>query len=342
MSSLSNVQPLHCLPNVQWRLKVDDCSLSKGPQSVAAVGTAPGKTSQGSVASTRATSPSSSIASSEEVSASNDSGELARRRGHKVLCLTELIVDEDADGGSPSANSSTSSSDAASVNSTRCAPYTPQMMSFSPPTSTGNAKPRALPAINEIPPIPAMGVVTNQVAERSMMRTSPVRIDASQRSAPVRLGGAAAGGDASQRKAPCAKGFHAGATGGDASKRTPAAGRVSLGTAVIGGDASQRSPPACMNHKAECDYARRCSPSNQFQQGFISTCPVSSGDSSCPCSAQDASQRAPAGSPAVNLGDGCNDALKSWLSGSCCDSSPQSSAELAQMLLAAQPESYED
>merc|ERR1712072_917983 len=118
-----------------------------------------------------------------------------------------------------------------------------------------------------------MGVITNQVAERSMMRTSPVRIDASQRSAPFasRLGGAAAGGDASQRKAPWAKGFHAGAGGGDASKRTPAAGRVSLGVAVIGGDASQRSPPACM--MAERDHAHQCCPSNQFQQGVVSTCP---------------------------------------------------------------------
>jgi len=200
------------------------------------------------------------------------------------------------------------------------------MMSFSPlprnTTMDGNS--RALPVISEPQATPAKGTLANQVVEHSMMRTSPVRIDASQRSAPVRLGGAAAGGDASQRQAPCAKGFHAGAPGGDASKRTPAAGRVSLGVAVIGGDASQRSPPASMNHKAESDYAHQCCPSNQFQQGVVSTCPGSTG------------------SPAVNFADGCNDALKSWLSGSCCDSSPQSSAELAQMLLAAQPESYED
>jgi hypothetical protein len=40
--------------------------------------------------------------------------------------------------------------------------------------------------------------------------------------------------------------------------------------------------------------------------------------------------------------DKCNDMLKSLLLGSFCDSSPQSSAELAQKLLAASPDSYED
>jgi hypothetical protein len=49
------------------------------------------------------------------------------------------------------------------------------------------------------------------------------------------------------------------------------------------------------------------------------------------------------GSMATNVPADCSDdVLKSWLAASFCDSSPQSSAELAQKLLAALPESYED
>lgn len=198
----------------------------------------------------------------------------------------------------------------------------------------GNA--RALPVISEPQATPAKGALANQVVEHSMMRTSPVRGDASQRSATFasRLGGAAAGGDASQRRAPGTTGIHCAAAGRDASQRTPAAGRVSLGVAIIGGDASQRSPPGRVKSVGECDTRHR----------FVSTPVLSKDPPHCTSSAQDASQRTVVGSPpAANLSaDSCNDVLKSWLLGSFCDSSPQSSEELAQKLLAALPESYED
>lgn len=313
------------------------------PHTVAAstnmTGPLPGKASHSSVASTRTTSPSSASSSSEEAV---DSGALARRRGCKMLCLTELIADGDAEGGSPSGNSSTSSLDTttASTNSTRCTPFTPHMMSFSPmPRHGADSAARALPVITE------PKVTPNQVAEQSMMlRTTPARTDASQRTPPFasRLGGAAAGGDASQRRAPCVNGSPAVSAGRDASQRTPA-GRVSLGVAVIGGDASQRSPPGCIKSAPECDASRRCFPAKPFQHDFVSTCPAVSKDTFCTPTAQDKMQRNSAGSMATNVPADCsNDVLKSWLVASFCDSSPQSSAELAQKLLAALPESYED
>jgi len=312
-------------------------TLAPQPNSVAPFGTVqeplPGKVGHGSVASTRAPSPSSSTASLED--AADDSGVLARRRGCKMLCLTELIVECDHDGGSPSGKSSTSSLDTttASGNSTRCTPFTPYMMSFSPlPRNTAmDGAVSALPDTSEPQATQTMGAPANQVAEHSVMRTSPVRHDASQR----RFSGAAVRGDASQRRAPCTTGIHCAAAGLDASQRIPASGRVSLGVAIIGGDASQRSPPGCIKSVGECD-AQHC---------FVSTCPVLPRDPShCVSPAHDASNRLLVVSPpAANLSaDKCNDMLKSWLLGSFCDSSPQSSEELAQKLLAAVPESYED
>jgi hypothetical protein len=202
------------------------------------------------------------------------------------------------------------------------------MMSFSPCPGSANAD-GSTKACKVTP--------NNQMVENTMMRTTPVRTDASQRSAPFAsrrplTGVAAAGGDASQRKAPSTQGSHAASAGHDASQRTPA-GRVSLGVAVIGGDASQRSPPGCIKTVIDCDPTRRC---------FTSTCPVSPQDACC-TTLPDASQRIPAGSTATNVSADCgNDALKSWLLASFCNSSPQSSEELAQKLLAALPESYED
>lgn len=184
---------------------------------------------------------------------------------------------------------------------------------------------------------PTMGAPAKQIVEHSIMRTSPVCGDASQRSSAFvsRLGGAAAGGDASQRRAPCSTGISCAAAGLDASQRTPASGRVSLGVAIIGGDASQRSPPGCIKSVVEGD-TRRC---------LVSTCPVLQRDPlNCVSPAQYASKGPLVVSPpAANLSaDKCNDMLKSWLVGSFCDSPPQSSEELAQKLLAAVPESYED
>merc|ERR1719271_1215026 len=330
---------------------------------------APTKVSHSSVASTRATSPSSSTTSSEDAAVSQKKpGELARRRGRNVLMLSEL-VDTDSEGklgGSPSTDttSCTSAVGAASTNSTRCTPCTSHMMSFSPlktkdtcnfaqrqgqsevsgdqyQTSFSNS-----PPLSQVAENPRL----SQVAENGVMSTSPLQksTDASQRShaCASRLGGAAAGIDASQRNP---------------------VGRVSLGVAIIGGDASQRSPPGSTNRirpplpkavttgslgawvvdcgsaptavNGSCTKSLSCS-----QQGITATCPsASSPDSSHFSVGYDASQRSPArGAFSQMPVDSSNDALKSWLSGTSSNGSKESSIDIAELLRQAAPESYED
>lgn len=352
---------------------------------------APTKVSHSSVASTRATSPSSSTTSSDDVAVSQKKpaagvGELARRRGRNVLMLSEL-VDTDSEGklgGSPSTDttSCTSAVGAASTNSTRCTPCTSHMMSFSPlkTKDTCNFAQRQGPSevsgdqyqtsFSNTPPLSqvAENPRLSQVAENGVMSTSPLQksTDASQRShaCASRLGGAAAGGDASQRgPVPSFSGTSAGI---DASQRNPV-GRVSLGVAIIGGDASQRSPPGSTNRirpplpkavttgslgawvvdcgsaptavNGSCTKSLSCS-----QQGITATCPSASSPDSSRCSVgYDASQRSPArGAFSQMPVDSCNDALKSWLSGTSSNGSKESSIDIAELLRQAAPESYED
>jgi hypothetical protein len=326
--------------------------------------------------STRATSPSSSTGSSEETMGlmmqrkqpakgeavsqrrgGTDPDTLACRRGRSVLMLSELVIDVDTDG-LPGASASASGESASSVgalsssaaggNSTRCTPCTPQILSSSPPpvASTGGIKigdgaaPTAL--LPPLPPLPAC--------------------DASQRSHARKRFGGAVGGDASQRK--------------------PGTGRVSLGVAVIGGDASQRSPPGCLDRTSVArvaviggvasqhspPFAHLCSattaaqqdlfkswPTDNFpsqacdtscggQQGITSTCPTAStSDSSLSSLVKDASQRDSVGAvPTVLKVHGCNDALKSWLSGASGNGTVVDTTDLADRLRAAAPDSYED
>merc|ERR1719223_1202549 len=160
----------------------------------------------GSVASTRATSPSSSsgdAASSEDASTihrkqpvKSHVGDLARRRGRNVLRLSELVINHGSEGvpeGSPS-EESTSFLLATQGRSSTCTPANAQFMSFSPPkniVSSGYT--------------PAACVVASQAIDHSMMRTVPVQrsIDASQRSH-GRTTQAGTGADASQRTPGCA------------------------------------------------------------------------------------------------------------------------------------------
>jgi len=226
----------------------------------------------GSVASTRATSPSSSsgdAASSEDASAvptvhrkqlvKSDVGDLARRRGRSVLMLSELVIDHGSEGmpeGSPS-EESTSSLLVTQGHSSTCTPANAQFMGFSPPMSiVGNGY------------APASCAVASQVVDQSMMRTVPVQrsIDASQRSQvpSSRTTIAAAGADASQRTPGCA----ASATGGHTSQHN-AARKVSFDAAALGGDASQRSPPGCTNRVAESRSAHFCPVAQAMQQSVI-------------------------------------------------------------------------
>lgn len=318
----------------------------KSPSPAVLLGLLPGKGGLASVASTRATSPSSSTSSSEDTmgAASHSQrkptsngeimGALARRRGRNVLMLSELVMDMDGDGlpeASPSASAeSSSSSGVACGTSKRCTPCTPQMVSFSPAPATAGGNQKSELSITKgdmLPPRPAGG----DASQRSHARVN-------------RLCGAAANGDASQR--------------------TPAGvgGRISLGIAVLGGDASQRSPPGCLNVPRPCsarkavqqisakghmtDYnlpLKTCDVSGG-PQGVTSTCPsASTPDSSRSSSVKDASQRSPAGNvPAVLKVDGCSDALKSWLSGTDGSGYPVDGVDLAERLRAAAPESYED
>lgn len=314
--------------------------------------------SHSSVASTRATSPSSSTVSSEDAP-----GALARRRGRSVLMLNELVIDlEPVKGPGESPADSISSLGASSGNSTRCTACTPHMMAFSPSTSMGGSS-RAqgtTPSHLSFSPPARMGssrlapgsALANQVAEPTMMRTSPLQRagDASQRSAACQS--RCGGGDASQRSPNCASQLGGVAAGGDASRRTPI-GRVTLGVATIGGDASRRSPPGCASHMANrmlpprlpsqgCDVSRSNSNSRATPSMTSTSFAALVKDSSRSPSMQDASQRNPDGSARVKLTfDGDSDALKSWLAGAS-SSSPESRIDLAERLQAAAPESYED
>lgn len=245
---------------------------------------AAGESSLGEDPSTRATSPSSSTgddAGSHTVAsaADIDSGALAQRRGRSVLMLSELVIDFDSEGppgGSPSEESSSSSLGVAcGGSSSRCTPCTPQMVAFSPPTSALGSTLAGLHTtqrhlISEIAGIPnafiapdvaQMGVApcapTSQMVD-CVMGTALLQMsaDASQRrqASAGRLGGAAAGGDASQRSpVPAAAWFSGAGLPSDASQRN-STGRVSLGVAAFGGDASQRSPPGCATRTAECSF----------------------------------------------------------------------------------------
>jgi len=197
----------------------------------------------GSVASTRATSPSSSsgdAASSEDASAvptvhrkqlvKSDVGDLARRRGRSVLMLSELVIDHGSEGmpeGSPS-EESTSSLLVTQGHSSTCTPANAQFMGFSPPMSiVGNGY------------APASCAVASQVVPSS--RTTI----------------AAAGADASQR------------TPGDHTSQHNAARKMSFDVAALGGYASQRSPPGCTNRVAESRSAHFCPVAQAMQQSVI-------------------------------------------------------------------------
>jgi len=228
------------------------------------------KSSNASVASTRATSPSSSsgdAASSEDASAAlyrkqpepptSDIDNLARRRGRSVLALSELVIDHGLEG-SPS-EESTSSMRMARGYASVCTPCTPNMMGFSPPTGiAGNGL------------APVTGVCTNQMPDNTMMSTMPMQksMDASQRSqaADSRSTGPldAAGRDASQR-IPCCV---ASATGANVAHPS-SVGKVSLGGAAVGGDASQRSPPGCTKQGAEGRPAHFCNVAQPLQQNAL-------------------------------------------------------------------------
>lgn len=340
-------------------------------KSLAALPTGDANTS--SDASTRAGSPGSSSSSSEEISgpsspqkSTRQSGDLARRRGRSKLMLSELVMDLEV-----IASKSSPVLAAESAKATNCAPCTMQMMSFSPVKRTaGNAAagtcspPHTRPVemvaaastINfgdfddAVQFSPADATLTNQTVGLSMMCTSPTKksVDASQRSSPCvsGLGAAAAGGDASQRKPIGSPNGLGAAAAGDASQRKPI-GSLSLGVAVIGADASQRSPPA---YSAEQMFtytvpppvpknSMAASPSTS-PQGITGTCPAQCG-SPCVAPMTDASQRSPAGNTLASVpSQSCNEALKFWLTGG---SGPlMNDLDLAERLVAAAPDSYED
>lgn len=285
--------------------------------------------------------------------------------------LSELVLEVEAGsppGGTPSEGSASSLAAACGM-STRCTPCTPQMASFSPPTSTHMAQ-RSMPeGIPELPELcqAANAMKRNCVAEHGLLRTSPMQqlADASQRrpagatqiGAALGVGGAAAGGDASRRSPVCARQLGAAST--------------SLGVAVLSGDASQRSPLGCIGAiPLPMPKPMQCSPTGRWmaeniiplkpcdaplptpsghQQVLTGTCPpVLSPDSSV----QDASQRIPVGSALPVLTpivlavltpvDDCSDSLKSWLSGTSVDGSSESGIDLVERLRAAAPEIYED
>lgn len=114
--------------------------------------------------------------------------------------------------------------------------------------------------------------------------------------------------------------------GGDASQRTPAPRKVSLGYAVAGCDASRRSG----------DASRRSPGSNV---AHVRKAP----DSLNSCASADVSHSGIGGQNSMRMKtDARGDELKSWLSGVHCKGAKVSDADLAQQLLAAVPDSYED
>jgi hypothetical protein len=204
------------------------------------------------------------------------------------------------------------------------------------------------------------------MVEHAVLRAGPLLkpSDASQRTfAPAsRVGAGAACGDASQRSPACHGRFGESVAGGDASQRN-SVGRVSLGVASVKGDASQRSPPGCTNRSdeyffahlspistaAQQDYAARAKRDptlqpNTHPQVITGTCPLPD-VSSQGSSRGDASQRSlGAGAPGNSTVavPGSSDALKSWLSGASGSIAPVDDSVLAEQLLAAVPESYDD
>jgi len=184
----------------------------------------------------------------------------------------------------------------------------------------------------------------NQVADHSMMRTSPME----------RLS------DASQRTVPCASRLGAALVGGDASQRKPI-GAVSVDVTIVSADASQGSPHTFGQITSMQEQALLGSPT-----GITGTCPVAANPGSVHSSAMpDASQRSPkpiteicpvvvhampdasrrstdAGVATQMIADPNCNVLKSWLSGTSMYDSSVSDSELAELLRAAAPESYED
>lgn len=308
-----------------------------------------GKSSQGSAASTRASSPVSSSCSSENNNSFSSNsvhalpskgdgiGVLAQRRGQNVLMLNELVLDlEVLPNQSPSADS-TSSWGVLSGSTSRCTPCTPQLTSFTPSAAADS--------------------MVNQ-SERSTLRSKLMKIP----------------GDASQRTPPSTNRMGASVAGGDASQRTPP-GKVSLGVAVIGGDASQRSPPgrsslvgvsaggACPPRfvqqrafeKSTVDHSKtpnllntKAVTASSDPQSIVSTCPAPTGilaspAASCSSKSHDASARTPTRDPSTNsTNDASNEMLKFWLSGASVCGSLVSDNDLAKQLRAAAPECYED
>lgn len=296
----------------------------------------PVKTRHGSpLASTRASSPSCSTASSEEVAAL-DAGALARRRGRNVLMLSELVVEGD----------------------------------ISSPAGTCMAQRAMAFDISVLPEFPNLSAIErNCVAEHRLLRTSPMQpaVDASGVcSTAARLGGAAAGGDASQRSPMRASQLSGPPAVGDASQRNRI-GSLSLGVAMLHSDASQRSPVACMGGtplptpkpvQCRCEgswIAGNIIPLNPCDsswsnakfgslQVLMGTCPLARSPDLSHSSNRDASQRTPGGSvpTLVTAAHGCSGSLKSWLSGASSVNSSESGSDLAERLRAAAPETYED
>jgi len=287
--------------------------------------------------STRAGSPSGSSSTSDEdfrqaseKHAIRNMGGLATRRG--VVSLNELVLDFESDGAE---NINVS---IPSAKRTHCTPSTPQMKSFSPPKSssasdTSRLSPETSPLANHTHP-----------QRPSLLRTSPMNksVDASQRTTVFqnRLGAAAAGGDASQRS-PVGR-VSLGVA--DASQRSPL-GRVSLGVAVLGSDASQRTPPGRRNQITQ-GLARGC----VFPQPHCRNTPNSTGAclavpspiSSQAVSMQDASERRPEASVRTPSAVPNGNSLKSWLSGVSTERSSLCDQDIAEKLLAAAPDVYED
>mmetsp|Transcript_42343 Transcript_42343/g.75884 ORF Transcript_42343/g.75884 Transcript_42343/m.75884 type:complete len:297 (-) Transcript_42343:248-1138(-) len=278
----------------------------------ALLGTTPVKSKQDSAASTRDCSPSaSSSTSSSTMSESGDQSTLAERRGRSVLKLSELVVDFDTENhrSTPSTTSASSLGMTTCKTSTRCTPSTPQFMSFSPPSKTldGTVTGKSVAEQSSEPMFATRAADSPQFSYApdhgmTCKGNSQKPVDASQRT-PARN---------RLRALTCA--------GGDASQRTPAPRKVSLGYAVAGGDAARRSPGS----KAE---NVRKSPKIALNS----------------CESADVSHNGMGGQTSGRMqSDSRSDELKSWLSGVNCKGAKVSDAYLAQQLLAAVPDSYED
>lgn len=299
----------------------------------------PLKTRHGSpLASTRASSPSCSTASSEEAAAL-DAGTLARRRSRNVLMLSELVVEGD----------------------------------ISSPAGTCMAQRVMAFDISVLPEFPTPSATErNCVAEHGLLRTSPMQpsVDASRGCAPTagRLGGAAAGGDASQRSPERASQLSGPPAVGDASQRNRT-GSLSLGVAMLHSNTSQRSPVGFMGGTplpTPKPKSMQCRSNGSWIAGNIiplkpcdgsclkasigstqvltGTCPLAQSPDLSHSPNRDASQRTPGGSVPTLMtpAHDCSDSLKSWLSGASSKNSFENGSDLAERLRAAAPETYED